>query len=386
MRNKHLEPLYSRNEHPVPSVLSVYLDVDESNEINLNRGFEKRLKDMMGSIRKTITDSAEVDRFNAATTHACDFVSVYAPHAHTLAMFFDSLDGFFWHDEFNVPVDGEVRWDREMFLQPLVAFNDEFEKYGIVLLDHANMRLFLMDMGLIKEIANEHFSQKAVQHIRGVGMDHMCSGSRVQRKADEKVRANLRRMIKDVDSLVTTEHVEHLILAGSSEITSELQGLLPKRLALRVVGSIDLSLEVAPSEVLAKASRLAEDHERKGEMVSVREVVTAAAKNGRAVAGLTHTLYAVNRRRVWQLIYAAGYRVAGFECAKCSALGTLHVESCVYCGGALRPVQDVVERAVEHTIRYGAKIEVVRGEAADTLNQNGGIAAFLKARTASMQA
>jgi peptide subunit release factor 1 (eRF1) len=50
------------------------------------------------------------------------------------------------------------------------------------------------------------------------------------------------------------------------------------------------------------------------------------------------------------------------------------------------PVSDVVERAVEHAVRKGAKIEVVTGEAAASLYNVGGIGAFLKARTASIRA
>ena len=383
MTNKHLEPLFTRRERPVPSVLSVYLDVDQSREINLNRGFEKHLKDITASIRETITDPLERERFDTAAARISDFVSVYEVHARGLAIFFDVTDGFFWHDELNVATDTQVRWDCEFFLQPLAGVLDEFEKYAIVLLDHANMRLFRMCLGSIEEVAHRHFNRKAVQHIKSVGMDHLGSASNAQHRADEKIRGNLRRMIKDIDALVQSEHVEHLVLAGSSEMTSELRGLLPKRLALRVVGALELSFEASPGDVLAAASRLAQEYERSGEAITVREVMTAAAKNGKAVAGLSRTLNAVNHGRVWQLIYSAGFRPPGFECTKCTALVTLERSECVYCGGRLRPVRDVVERAVEHALRSGARIEVVKGEASAALK--GGIAAFLKARTASVQ-
>jgi peptide chain release factor subunit 1 len=383
MTYKYLEPLFTRRERPVPSVLSIYLDTDESKEINLNRGFEKHLKDITGSIRRTITDPAEAERFATAASHISDFLSVYKVHARGLAMFYDAADGFFWHDELNVATDTQVRWDRELFLQPLAGALDEFERYGVVLLDHANMRLFRMFLGSIEEVAHRHFSRKAVQHIKSVGLDHLGSANTAQRRADENVRINLRHMIKDIDALVQSEHVEHLVLAGTPEMTSELRDLLPKRLELRVVGAIVLPFEASPGEVLAGASRLAEEYERSGEAITVREVMTAAAKNGKAVAGLARTLNAVNHGRVWQLIYSAGFRPTGFECTKCAALVTLERSECAYCGGRLRAVHDVVERAVEHALRSGARIEVVKGEASAALK--GGIAAFLKARTASVQ-
>ena len=383
MTYKYLEPLFTRRERPVPSVLSIYLDTDESKEINLNRGFEKHLQDITGSIRKTITDAAEAERFATAEKRVTDFLSVYKVHARGLAMLFDAADGFFWHDELNVATETQARWDCELFLQPLVGALDEFEKYGIVLLDRANMRLFKMFLGNIEEVANRHFDRKAVQHIKSVGLDQLGSSNTAQRRADENVRFNLRHMIKDIDALVQSEHVEHLVLAGTPEMTSELRELLPKRLALCVVGAIALPFEASPGDVLAAASRLAEEYERSGEAITVREVMTAAAKNEKAVAGLARTLNAVNHGRVWQLVYSAGFRPPGFECAKCAALVTLERSECAYCGGRLRAVHDVVERAVEHAIRSGARIEVVRGEASAALKS--GIAAFLRARTASVQ-
>jgi peptide chain release factor subunit 1 len=364
-------------------VLSIYLDTDESNEINLNRGYEKRLKDITGSICRTITDRAEAERFAVAVSHISDFLSVYKVHARGLALFFDAVDGFFWHDELNIPTDTQARWDRELFLQPLVGALDEFEKYGVVLLGHANMRLFRMFLGSIEEVADRHFDRKAVQHIKSVGLDQLGSSNTAQRRADENVRINLRHMIKDIDALVQSEHVEHLVLAGTPEMTSELRGLLPKRLALCVVGAIALPFEASSGDVLAAASRLAEEYERSGETITAKAVITAAAKNEKAVAGLARTLNAVNHGRVWQLVYSAGFRPPGFECTKCAALVTLGRSECAYCGGRLQAVHDVVERAVEHALRSGARIEVVKGEGSAALK--GGIAAFLRARTASVQ-
>ena len=59
-------------------------------------------------------------------------------------------------------------------------------------------------------------------------------------------------------------------------------------------------------------------------------------------------------------------------------------KSCAYCGGSVQAVADVIERAVEHALRKGAKIEVVTGEACASLNTVGGIGAFLKARAVSL--
>jgi peptide subunit release factor 1 (eRF1) len=47
-------------------------------------------------------------------------------------------------------------------------------------------------------------------------------------------------------------------------------------------------------------------------------------------------------------------------------------------------VEDVVERAVDHAVRKGANVEVIRSEEAESsLTNAGGIGAFLRTRTAS---
>jgi peptide subunit release factor 1 (eRF1) len=299
-------------------------------------------------------------------------------------MFFDSLDGFFWHDELNVALRNEVYWERELFVQPIVGVLDEFEKYAVALVDRANMRLFSMFLGEVKEVAHRKYSRHAVQHVKSVGMDHLGSASRAQQKADEHVRANLRRTIRALNALVESERTEHLILAGTPEITTELFDLLPKRLALLVVGSIDLPLNASPEQVRSAVSEVAEGFERSAEISTVREVTTAAEKTRRAVLGLSRTLNAINHGRVWQLIYSAGYRSSGYECTKCGALDSFGRNTCMYCGGPMQAVSDVVAHAVEHGLRRGARIEVVKGDAAEALNVRGGIAAFLKARTATV--
>jgi len=52
--------------------------------------------------------------------------------------------------------------------------------------------------------------------------------------------------------------------------------------------------------------------------------------------------------------------------------------SCDYCGGAIGPVNDLVERMVERVLESDGKVEEVESEAANRLQQIGGIGAFLR--------
>jgi peptide subunit release factor 1 (eRF1) len=326
----------------------------------------------------------DLNSFNLAAHRIADFVSAYQPQARGLGLFFDGADGFFRTVEFDVPVQREAHWDRVFYLQPLANALDQFETYGIAMVDRQNLRLFTVFLGHIEEHVREGFGPGRVRHIKTSGTDRIASASRIQRKADEKLRLNLKHAVKMIDWLVEARHLNRLILAGTREITAEIRNRLPKRLALRVIGEVDIAIDALASDVLAATMDLAETCERDTEVQKVNEVINTASKTDKAVTGLGHVLKAINSDRVWELIYCEDWRASGFECERCAGLFSIEKTSCPYCGGKLQVVSDVVERAVEHALRNGSKVDVVVGEAAASLATSGGIAAFLKARTGTL--
>jgi peptide subunit release factor 1 (eRF1) len=362
----------------------VYLNVDQSRQANLNRGFETHFNGMIVSLQNTVQDTAELERLRKAAHRMSDFLKAYEVGDRTLVMFFDESDGFFQHLEIGVPMQSLARWNRAFFLKPLAAATDDFERYGVVLVDRANARLFSVFLGDIEEVAWEGFDAAKVRYIKAIGTDRWSSASQIQRKADEQVRKNLRSTVRELDSLVQSNRIDRLLLAGTPELTSELRELLPKRLALRVIGVLDLAIDTPAKDVLDATLPKVVEYERDSEEELVKEVATSAAKARQAVVGLGSTLQKVNESRVWQLIYSEDFHASGFECSQCAALYSLERASCLYCGSPLVRVVDVVERAVEQAIRKDARIEIVRGEAAASLDNVGGIGAFLKARTRSV--
>lgn len=181
MDGKELHEMFARPERPYRSMLSVYLDVDQSRPSNLNRGFETQLKNLIADIRPTIRDAVELERFNPAAHRITDFVSAYQPQARGLGLFFDEADGFFRYVEFDVPVQREAHWDRTFYLQPLANALDQFETYGVAMLDRQNLRLFTVFLGHIEEHVREGFGPDRVRHIKTSGTDHIGSASRIQR-------------------------------------------------------------------------------------------------------------------------------------------------------------------------------------------------------------
>jgi hypothetical protein len=356
MTEKDLQPLFSRRARPNASVLSVYLNADQLRQGNLNGGFQNQLKGVLSSIEATIVDPLEIENFHYAAHQVEKFVSAYGNGClrwRAIAVFCDATDGFFHHQLSDIPIENQARWDRELFLQPLAAALAESERCGVVLVDPSHYRLFMMLSGEMSEFAGDEF--------------------------------NLRNIVRDLDWLVQAQRVQPLALAGAPDITSNLRDMLPQRLACQVIGTVEVALNVPVKDLVHTITALSRQHERENDNQIVAEVLTAAARKENAVTGLRNTLNAVNQGRVWQLIYSDGFHSPGFECVKCAALFATERSACVYCGGKIELVRDVVGRALEQGVRRHAKIEVVKEEASSSLKLWGGIGAFLKEKTAAWE-
>jgi hypothetical protein len=194
-------------------------------------------------------------------------------------------------------------------------------------------------------------------------------------------------MIHDIDLTFAEEGGGPIILAGSPKITADLHTRLPKRLAARVIGHIDIPISATADRILKASQALVEKRKRDNEKTAVNDLVTAAAKARRAVIGLEDTLRATNHHRIWRLVYADGFQASGYECSRCAALFVVGHMRCPFCRSTLRHIDDIVMRVVDQAIRKDARIEIVHSKRAQSSLMNAGaIGAFLRTRTGALRA
>src|SRR5262249_4494111 len=113
---------------------------------------------------------------------------------------------------------------------------------------------------------------------------------------------------------IQAKELNRLILAGTPEVTAELRRLLPYRLAMRIMGSVNVAMDARLSDILAATKPIAAQFDRKAELDTVGEMVTTAEKTDKAVLGLRHILKPLNSARVWKLVFSHNPRAPGFEC------------------------------------------------------------------------
>lgn len=370
-----LNDLMHREATPASLVLSVYLDVDQSREVNVERGFEIALKDILREMGQEL-DEDERTEFAADAERVLGVVEGFDGQARSLVIFGDVSADFLWTRELSVRMPTRVRRGEAPHVRLLIEMFDEYERFGVVLADKAKARLFTVYLGEIEE-HREVFAESEIRHISGTGRS--ANPQRLQRRADEHVHQHLKHVAGLMDNLVRANSFDRLVLAGPVAATSELYGLLPKGVRARVARKVTLPVNTEEPQILEEMLKIEEEIEREQESQVVEELEDAANNpEGRGVLGLAETLAALQEGRVWQLIYREDFAPRGSQCANCGALFSAGREACIYCDGELRTVDDLVERAAEQVLDMSGKIEQVRGAAAARLEESGGIGALLR--------
>ncbi len=371
-----LKELLGRQAVPGSPTLSVYLDIDQSDAANLNRMFEVALSNALREVDETLDNFRRKD-FVADAIRVLEFVEGYRPQATGLVIFCDSSEDFFRVHEIQVPVKTEVRWSEMPYLRPLLEIIDEHERYGVILTDRSQARLFSIFLGEIEEY-REALSVADVTRFKSSGRDHIRSQMGHQRRADTRALGHLKQVAESMEGLADRLAFDRLVLAGPVEATTEVYRQLSKALRAKVIGTLALAMDTSERQVLDETLKLMRTAERTGEIEIVEHLIGAAGKPDQAAIGLEPTIAAVQAGRVRQLVYAEGWSASGSRCSNCSSLAGNGEPACGYCGAVLYAVKDLIGRAARRVVAMGGVVEQVRGDAATRLKEAGGVGAFLR--------
>lgn len=378
MISKHeLKDLVSSRRGSENFVLSVYLNVDQRQAANLNRGFEAALRDLLRSLQNGVEPEAERQRLRANSAEVLQFASRYQPSGKCLVLFSEASSNFLWERSLQVPIETQAFWDCHPILRPLLEARDEFERYGVILTDRAHARLFTVVMGEIEE-NREALAQGDVRRFDATSQDQLRSQMHLQRRSNEHARWHQKNVAQMMDRLLDQQKFDRLVLAGPPEAASELKSLLSERLRQRLVGTLSLPIHAVEAEILKAAVALQESVERMEEREKVERLLTLAAKNHQAVVGVEATLEAVCGGRARELIYAEGFRRQGGECMECGILLADAEGLCSGCRRQLRPVGNLLEPLVRRVFDEGGRVEQLKAEAAAMMQPAEGVGAFLR--------
>ena len=215
-------------------VLSVYLPAR-------SEGYDPRFYDIeFGDLLHRYKDRlAEKDRvlmeheLRRLRTHVATVRPAGCP---AVAGFADDSVGLLELVKLRAPTDERLEVG-ELLIAPILRELEKFPPALIAVVNKEEARVF----GFILDdiVALDHVTGVDVKHIRGGG----TSASSNQRKADNRMRANLEIAVKTVQREMGTGAFVRLYLAGPEEARAEFERLLPAPLKRAVAGHLSAVID-----------------------------------------------------------------------------------------------------------------------------------------------
>lgn len=277
--------------HPAP-VLSAYVNVNPAHPENQGKAYLTRLK----------TALKQCGAPQELAGRVLGFFRDEPPHARTIALF-TAPDGLFEARRLNLDLPEEVRWG-EPGVAPLMLALDEYEDYGVFLLDREKFRFLVTALGEIEEVVESQnpLNTAGWRELTISPASAMPRGGSSKDDFEDRVEENTRRfyreMVESIRREVQRQGLDRLILAGPGERAAELRTVLPGELRERVVGEVHVPADAPEGEVLERISaarRRAEDDRETELLEKARE---------RGVRGVRNTLEALQEGRVYHLLVA----------------------------------------------------------------------------------
>ena len=257
-------------------------------------------------------------------------------------------------------------------LRPLAELAELAPAAVVVFVDAESARLMLvLPAGAGEEVALH--GDVPGHHSRG-GWAQLAQ-SRYQRHIQDHRARHFEAVVEAVIGLVDAQEVRRIVLAGDPRNIAVFRKELPPRIADLIVGAVAGARYEPTALIVGRAAEYLSHTEAARVAAAVDAVLTAAAKHGKATAGLDATLEAVNRGAVHRLYLLKGWSAPGRRCMGCGGLQGGFTWVCPTCGKEATTV-DLVEAMIARVISSGGSAETI--ETHQPLVAAGGIAAELR--------
>lgn len=261
--------------------------------------------------------------------------------------------------------------DTSPFLLPLAKMRDDYQDYGVLLLDSKEARLFCVRSDVPEE--TNHLSTDLMNKHKKGGWSQM----RFNRLRKGAIKSFLSEVVEDVQESCSRHKTRGLVVAGPGDAKNQLVEMLPSEMGKKVLGLVDLSIDTPRKEIVEVGDEIALEDERARSRKRAEDLRAEILKGGLAVQGVEATRDALNQGRVNVLILLKNASIPGWICERCQILEARKKppETCPTCGGPTSTV-NVVEELYELAERTGAEVEFVEEDAC--LASSEGVGALLR--------
>lgn len=262
--------------------------------------------------------------------------------------------------------------DTSPFLLPLARLRDDYEDYGLLLLDSQESRMFLIRSHILQEKGRLSIDLMN-KHKKG-GWSQM----RFNRLRKGAIKSFLGQVVGDLLSLedLQSSSMRGLVIAGPGDAKNQLMELLPPQIRDKVIGQLDVPMGTSPGELVRMGDQLALNNEAFLSRKMADDLRSAVLKGQLSAYGIDQVRDALMQGKVNFLILLDDFVIPGWICEKCQHLREgRQPASCPQCGGRTSRV-NVLEELYELAQRTGAQVEFVDED--QFLQSIGGVGAILR--------
>jgi peptide chain release factor subunit 1 len=361
MQERNLQELAELVSEEAP-ILSLYLNVDphrrSTDEPKLTL---RRLLAQAADQGAAPADIARVERF---------FDHEYNRQGRGVACFSFQAGNFWRAYALLVPFEDFAFVGRRPYIKPLTDVWDEYDRFGVIMVDRQGARAFVYHLGALVDSAGT-FGTEVKRHKQGG-----WGAQKLQRHEDEEAKHNFKDAAAWADDYLRQHKVTRVVLSGTDGNVAQFRDLLPRSLQDKVIGQISLDTNTSPAEAWERSFEIAQTAANRAEADLLEQVVTVALKGGAGAFGLADTLAALHQGRLHHLLVDRDFHAPGYQCTDCHAVVIEKLTACPYCSGSLVAVADAANLAIHQAVEADLKVSVVVRN--PLLAQVGGIAAVLR--------
>lgn len=345
-----------RNE----KVLSVYID-GRVNDPAERRRWRQNLDNALRDAASRVPEGDKEEQGDFATCLQ-QIESAVAPFTGAIGdlgwVGFATPAGLRYADAVPVPMPTLARWTVGPWISPYVRALKEERVVLVALLDSQGARLLRYAHGVVEplEVLRARETDVPPGHMGDAPREGFHTGVRGSTQSDKAqhernaaVEALVDRVAERLDASGAAE--SWTLIGGSQTTATHLESAVRNRLHEQVIHVPSLRIDASDAEIAAMARQAGSMLRNASDLGVINRVADTLAFSGHGAVGRIATTRALDELRVQRLYFTHRY------------LDALGAEA---------------EYAVRAALRQGADVEEVSGEAADRLNDYGGIAATLR--------
>jgi peptide subunit release factor 1 (eRF1) len=353
---------------PEKATLSLYLNTDRA--ADPNREYKQFLHGLLRNAEERGADPRDIERVSRY------FDREFTGQARTVAVFAHDGNDLWRVYELQLPLPDLVVVNDLPFVAPLLYLMEDNEQQCVVLLDKEKARIFGFYMGEFEDLG-----ELINENLHGKQKQGGWAQARMARHHLWGVKEHLKKVAEVLLALFLQRDFDRLLIGIP---TPELEPLFEKALhpwlQERIGAWFDLRMYADTGEIKKEILEIQDHLEEEEEAEALRRLRESLGPGKMGVAGVSETLFEMQRGSLETLILKKGLQLPGRECIACHYLDANPEagEECPICEGKVRMLPDITGEIVKMALGHGVKLRFVVGD--DDFEAMGNIGGILRFR------